>query len=202
MKKRRRMESLEVVDEGYACVMVARMLGQASSLRRAAEILDSHMRNEAAQDRNREDFSAALRGAPILRAQSAEIALKALWRIGHKEKLGEPPRDHDLTELHDALPETIRELLAEEFPEIPDPFRPHSLIPARKGLGTILDEHATALVEWRYAYERSSLAFENVFDEVLDTLIAVGWRLHHQWLMRLRKQDARQPRGSRDSTGE
>ena len=77
MKNRRRIARLKVIDEGDAYEMTARMLGLATSLRRAAEILDQ-ARNEGGEGRNREDFSAAFHGAPILRAQSAEIALKAL----------------------------------------------------------------------------------------------------------------------------
>ena len=169
--------------------MTARMLRLAASLRRAAEILDE-ARKEGGESRNREDFSAAFHGAPILRAQSAEIALKALWRIGHNEERGEPPRHHNLTELHDALTETIQKLLAEEFPEIRDPSYPHVPIPVRQGLRTILNEHETALEDWRYAYELGSLRFEHVFDEVLNTLISVGWHLHNLWLRRLREEDA------------
>ena len=191
MKNRRRIARQKVVDEGDACEketdaceMSARMLRLATSLRRAAEILDQAP-NEAAEGRNREDVSAAFHGAPILRAQSAEIALKALWRIGHNEERGEPPHDHNLTKLHDALTETIRKLLAEEFPEIRDPSCPHSPIPVRQGLRTILNEHETALEDWRYAYELDSLSFEHVFDEVLNTLIRVGWQLHNLWLRRL-----------------
>jgi len=135
----------------------------------------------------------AFHGAPILRAQSAEIALKALWRIGHNEERGEPPKDHKLTGLHDALTETIRKLLAEEFPEIRDPSCPHFPIPVRQGLRTILDEHETALVNWRYAYELGSLRFEHVFDEVLNTLIRVGWQQHNLWLRRLREEYAQAP---------
>ena len=77
MKNRRRIARLKVIDEGDAYEMTARMLGLATSLRRAAEILDQ-ARNEGGEGRNGEDFSAAFHGAPILRAQSAEIALKAL----------------------------------------------------------------------------------------------------------------------------
>ena len=192
MKKRRRIARLEVVDEGDACEMTARMLRLATSLRRAAEILDQ-AHNEAAEGGNREDFSAAFYGGPILRAQSAEIALKALWRIGNSEEHGKPPRLHNLTELHDALTETIQKLLAEEFPEIRDPSYPHLPIPVREGLRTILNEHETALAEWRYAYELGSLRFEHVFDEVLNTLINVGWRLHNLWLRRLREGGAQAP---------
>ena len=192
MKNRRRIERLEVVDEGDACEMTARMLRLATSLRRAAEILNQ-AHNEAAEGRNREDFSAAFHGAPILRAQSAEIALKALWRIGHNEECGKPPHHHNLTDLHDSLTETIQKLLAEEFPEIRDPLYPHVPIPVRKGLRTILNEHETALEEWRYAYERGSLRFEHVFGEVLNTLIKVGCQLHDQWLRRLREEGAQAP---------
>ena len=77
-------------------------------------------------------------------------------------------------------------LLAEAFPEIPDPSCPHFPIPYRKGLRAILNEHETALEDWRYAYELGSLRFEHVFDEVLNTLISVGWQLHNLWLRRLR----------------
>ena len=73
------------LDEGDAYEITARMLRLATSLRRAAEILDQ-AHNEAGEGRNWEYFSAAFHGAPILRAQSAEIALKALWRIGHNEE--------------------------------------------------------------------------------------------------------------------
>ena len=191
-KNRRRIERLEVVDEGDACEMTARMLRLATSLRRAAEILDQ-ARNEPAKGGNREDFSAALYGAPILRAQSAEIVLKALWRIGHNGEHGEPPHHHNLTKLHDALTETIRKLLAEEFPEIRDAYCPHFPIPVRKGLRTILNEHETALEDWRYACEHGSLRFEHVFGEVLNTLIGVGWQLHNQWLRRLREEGAQAP---------
>lgn len=184
MKKRRKKARLKVVDEGDAWEMTARMLRQATSLRRAADILDQ-AHNETAKGRGQEDFSAAFHGAPILRAQSAEIALKALWRIGHNEERGEPPHFHNLTKLHDALTETIRKLLSEEFPEIRDPSCPHFPIPYRKGLRAILNDHETALEEWRYAYELGSLGFEHVFDEVLNTLINVGWQLHNQWLRRL-----------------
>ena len=189
MKNRRRIARLKVVDEGDAYEMSARMLRLATSQRRAAEILDQ-THNEAAEGRNREDFSAAFHGAPILRAQSAEIALKALWRIGHNEERGGPPHHHNLTELHDALTETIQKLLAEEFPEIRDPSCPHFPIPVRQGLRTILNEHETALEDWRYAYELGSLRFEHVFDEVLNTLIRVGWQLHNLWLRRLREEYA------------
>ena len=192
MKDRRRRARLEVVDEGDACEMTARMLGLATSLRRAAEILDQ-ARKEGGEGGNREDFSAAFHGAPILRAQSAEIALKALWRIGHNEERGEPPHSHDLTALHDALTETIQKLLAEEFPEIRDPSCPHFPIPVRQGLRTILNEHETALEDWRYSYEFGSLRFEHVFDEVLNTLINVGWQLHNRWLRKLREEYALAP---------
>ena len=190
MKNRRRRARLEVVDEGDTCEMTARMLSLATSLRRAAKILDQ-AHNESGEGRNREDFSAAFHGAPILRAQSAEIALKALWRIGHNEGRDKPPHHHNLTDLHDALTETIRKLLAEEFPEIRDPTCPHYPIPVRQGLRTILNEHETALEDWRYAYELGSLRFEQVFDEVLNTLISVGWQLHNLWLRRLREEDVR-----------
>ena len=189
MKNRRRIARLKVKDEGDAYEMTARMLRLATRLRRAAEILDQ-ARNEGREGRNQEDFSAAFHGAPILRAQSAEIALKALWRIGRNEQRGEPPRRHNLTELHDALNETIQKLLAQEFPEIRDPSCPHFPIPVRQGLRTILNEHETALEEWRYAYELGSLRFEHMFDEVLNTLIDVGWRLHNLWLRRLREEGA------------
>ena len=192
VKNRRRIERLKVVDEGDAFEMTARMLGLATSLRRAAEILDQ-AHNEAGEGRKREDFSAAFHGAPILRAQSAEIALKALWRIGHNEERGEPPQHHNLTDLHDALTETIQQLLAEEFPEVRDPSCPHFPIPVRPGLRTILKEHETALEDWRYAYELGSLRFEHVFDEVLNTLIGVGWQLHNLWLRRLREEYAQAP---------
>lgn len=186
------MARLKIVNEGDACVMTARMLGLATSLRRAAEILDQ-THDEAAEGRSREDFSAAFYGAPILRAQSAEIALKALWRIGRNEARGEPPHHHNLTELHDALTETIKKLLAEEFPEIRGPSCPHFPILYRKGLRAILNNHETALQEWRYAYERGSLRFEHVFDEVLNTLINVGWQLHNLWLRRLREGGVEAP---------
>ena len=189
MKNRRRRARLEVIDEGDAYEMTVRMLRLATGLRRAAEILDQ-ARNEGGEGRNREDFSAAFHGAPILRAQSAEIALKALWRIGRNEEGGEPPHHHNLTKLHDALTETIQKLLAEEFPEIRDPSCPHFPIPVRQGLRTILNEHETALEDWRYSYELGSLRFEHVFDEVLNTLIRVGWQLHNLWLGRLREEDA------------
>ena len=189
MKNRRRRARLEVVEEGDAYEMTARMLRLAASLRRAAEILDQE-RHIGGEGRNHEDFSAAFHGAPILQAQSAEIALKALWRIGHNEERGEPPHNHNLTELHDALTEPIQKLLAEQFPEIRDPSCPHFPIPVRPGLRAILNEHETALEDWRYAYELGSLRFEHVFDEVLNTLIRVGWQLHNQWLRRLREEDA------------
>ena len=165
--------------------MTGRMLRLATSLRRAAEMLDE-AHNGVAERRNEVDFAAAFHGAPILRAQSAEIALKALWRIGHDVERGNPPRHHNLTKLHDDLTKTIRNLLAEEFPEIPDPSCPHFPIPYRKGLRAILSDHEAVLEEWRYAYERGSLGFEHVFDEVLNTLINVGWHLHNKWLRRLR----------------
>ena len=192
MKNRRRRARLEVVEEGDAFEMTARMLRLATNLRRAAEILDQ-ARNEGGEGRNGDDFSAAFHGAPILRAQSAEIVLKALWRIGHNEERGEPPHHHNLTELHDALTETIQKLLAEEFPEIRDPSCPHFPIPVRQGLWAVLNEHETALEDWRYAYELGSLRFEHVFDEVLNTLISVGWRLHNLWLRRLREEYAQTP---------
>ena len=129
--------------------MTARMLRLATSLRRAAEILDQ-ARIAPTGGRNQEDFSAAFYGAPILRAQSAEIALKALWRIGHNQERGKPPHYHNLTELHDGLTDGIQKLLAEEFPEIRDPSCPHFPIPIRKGLRGILNEHEIALEEWRY----------------------------------------------------
>ncbi|MCY3596134.1 MAG: hypothetical protein OXG71_01660 [Rhodospirillales bacterium] len=192
LKNRRRRARLKVIDEGDAFEMTARMLGLATSLRRAAEILDQ-ARNEGGAGRNREDFSAAFHGAPILRAQSAEIALKALWRIGHNQEHGEPPHHHNLTDLHDAPTETIQELLAEEFPEIRDPSCPHFPIPVRQGLRSILNEHETALEDWRYSYELGSLRFEHVFGEVLNTLISVGWQLHNLWLRRLREDGAQAP---------
>jgi len=192
MKDRRRTARLKIVDEGDAFEMTARMLGLATSLRRAAEILDQ-ARKEGGESRNREDFSAAFHGAPILRAQSAEIVLKALWRIGHNEERGEPPHHHNLTELHDALTETIQKLLAEEFPEIRDPSCPHFPIPVRQGLRAVLNEHETALEDWRYSYERGNLRFEHVFDEVLNTLISVGWQLHNRWLRKLREEYAQAP---------
>ncbi|MDE0695905.1 MAG: hypothetical protein OXH76_08755 [Boseongicola sp.] len=180
------MASLEVVDEGDACIMTGRMLRLATSLRRAAELLD-RARNEPAEGRNEEDLLAGFHGAPILRAQSAEIALKALWRIGHKAERGDPPRHHDLTGLHDALTKPVRQLLEKRFPEIPDPTCPHFPIPYRKGLRAILNDHEAALQEWRYAYERDSLWFEHVFGEVLDALIDVGWQLYSPWLARLQE---------------
>ena len=186
------MARLEIIDEGDAYEMTARMLGLATSLRRAAEILDQ-ARDESGEGRNQENFSAGFYGAPILRAQSAEIALKALWRIGHHEKRDEPPHEHNLTKLHDGLTEPIQMLLAERFPEIPDPSCPHSPIPYRKGLRAILNDHETALQEWRYAYERGNLGFEHVFEEVLNTLIRVGWQLLSQWLRRLREEEAQAP---------
>ena len=192
MKNRRRTARLKVIDEGDAFEMTARMLRLAASLRRAAEILDE-AHKEGGESRNREDFSAAFHGAPILRAQSAEIALKALWRIGHNEARGEPPQHHNLTDLHDALAETIQKLLAEEFPEIRDPSCPHFPIPVRQGLRSILNEHETALEDWRYAYELGSLRFEHVFNQVLNTLISVGWQLHNVWLRRLREGEAQAP---------
>ena len=167
-------------------MMAGRMLWLATSLRRAAELLD-RPRNAPGEGRNEEDLLAAFHGVPILRAQSAEIALKALWRIGHKAERGDPPQHHNLTGLHDALTKPVRQLLAERFPEIPDPTCPHFPIPYRKGLRAILSDHETALQEWRYAYERDSLRFEHVFDEVLDTLIEVGWQLHGLWLARLQE---------------
>ena len=116
MKKRRQRARLKVVDEGDAYEMTTRMLRLATSLRRAAEILDQ-ADDAAAEGRNQEeDFSAVFYGAPLLRAQSAEIALKALWRIGHNQKRRKPPHDHNLTKLHDGLTEGIQKLLAEEFP--------------------------------------------------------------------------------------
>ena len=192
MKEGRNEARLEVVDEGDACVMTARMLKLATSLRRAAEMLDQ-AHGEAAKGRSQEDFSAAFYGAPTLRAQSAEIALKALWRIGHDVEHGTPPRHHNLTKLHDDLTETIQMLLAERFPEIPDPSCPHFPILYRKGLRAILNDHEAALQQWRYAYELRSLGFEHVFDEVLHTLINVGWELHNLWLRRLREGGAVAP---------
>ena len=192
MKKRRRIERLKVAHEGDAYVMTERMLRMATSLRHAAKILDQG-HNETAGGRNQGDFYAAFYGAPILQAQSAEIALKALWCIGHTEKRGAPPHHHNLTELHDALTETIQKLLAEEFPEIRDPSCPHFPRPIRKGLRAILNEHETALADWRYAYELGNLSFEHIFDEVLDTLINVGWQLHNLWLRRLREGRAQAP---------
>ena len=67
--------------------MAERMPRLATSLRRAAEVLD-RARNEPAERRDEEDISAAFHAAPILRAQSAEIALKALWR---RERSGTRP---------------------------------------------------------------------------------------------------------------
>lgn len=150
------MGRLEVVGEGDACAMTERMLRLASSLRRAAGMLD-RARNAPAEGRNEEDLLAAFHGAPILRTQSAEIALKALWRIGQKAERGDPPHHHNLTGLHDDLTKTIRQLLAEEFPEIPDPTYPHFPIPYRKGLREILNDHESALQKWRYAYEHGRL---------------------------------------------
>ena len=106
MKNRRRIAHLKIIDERDAYEMTARMLRLAASLRRAEVILDQ-AHNAAGEGRNQEDFSAAFHGAPILRAQSAEIALKALWRIGHNEERGEPPHHHNLTKLHDALHDLI-----------------------------------------------------------------------------------------------
>jgi len=173
---------LMVIDERDACQMTARMLEQATCLRRAAAILDQTC-NTTAKNEDREDFLAAFRGAPILRAQSAEIALKALWCIGHGGARGKPPRRHNLTELHDALTETIQERLAREF-EIRHPSW-SQLPPVRPGLRTILTDHDAALMNWRYAHEHDSPRFENVFDEVLDTLIDIGGALHELWRQRL-----------------
>ena len=117
MNKNRRTVRLKISGEGDAYEMAARMLWQATGLRRAAEILDQ-ARNGAAEGGNRENFSAAFFGAPILRAQSAEIALKALWYIGYGEKPDNPPRCHNLTKLHDTLTQAIQKLLAEKFLEI------------------------------------------------------------------------------------
>ena len=186
------MARLEVIDEGDACAMTERMLRLASSLRRAAEMLD-RARKVPAEGRDEDDLLAAFHGAPILRAQSAEIALKALWRIGHKAERGDPPQHHNLTRLHDDLAKPIRQLLAERFPVVSDPYCPHSPIPYRKGLRAILNDHEAALQEWRYAYERDSLGFEHVFDEVLDTLIDVGWRLYSLWLARLQEGGSEAP---------
>ena len=185
-------ERLEVVSEGDALEMTARMLRLTTSLRRAADILkEAH--NAEAEGKRDENFSATFYGEPILRAQSAEIALKALWIIGRNEKRDKPPYKHNLTDLHDALPETIQKLLAEEFPEIRDPSFPHFPIPVRKGLRTILNEHQTALEKWRYPYEVRSLTFDHVFNEVLSTLIAVGWHQHNLWFTRLRERGAQAP---------
>ena len=195
MKEGRNEALLEVVDEGDACVMTARMLKLATSLRRAAEMLDqAHGEAAKGEGRSQEDFFAAFYGAPILRVQSAEVALKALWRIGHDVEHGTPPRHHNLTKLHDDLTETIQMLLAERFPEIPDPSCPHFPIPYRKGLPAILNDYETAFQQWRYAYELGSLRFEHVFDDVLDTLINVGWKLHSLWLRSLRAGGAEAPR--------
>lgn len=175
---------LKVVDEFGACRMTTRMLNAANDLRHAAEMLD-----RMPEDATGEDFTAALCGAPILRAQSAEIALKALWLIGHNMECGDPsdapPCRHKLTKLHDALTGNIRNLLAEVFPEIPDPYCPHFPIPYRKGLRTILCEHEDALIKWRYIYEHDGIQFAHVFDEVLMTLIKVGRQLQFQWQRRL-----------------
>ena len=57
----------------------------------------------------------------------------------------------------------------------------------------VLSEHETALENSRYTYELGSLRFEHVFDEVLNTLISVGWQLHNLWLRRLREKDALAP---------
>ncbi|MXY33718.1 MAG: hypothetical protein F4Y60_06445 [Boseongicola sp. SB0664_bin_43] len=192
MNKSRKSPRLKVVCEGDAYIIAGRMLSQATSLRSAAEMLNQ-ARNKPAEGKSQEDFLAAFHGVPILQAQSAEIALKALWRIGHNKELGEPPRCHNLTRLHDNLTETIQMLLAERFPEIPDPSCPHFPIPYRKGLRAILNDHETALEEWRYAYELGSLRFEHVFDDVLNTLIELGWQLHNQWLTRLRDGGAQDP---------
>ena len=43
------------------------------------------------------------------------------------------------------------------------------------------------------AYEFGSLRFEHVFDEVLSTLINVGWQLQNLWLRRLREEGAQAP---------
>ncbi len=155
---------------------------QAAALRRAAEILDRARRAVPAGGSS-EDMSAAFHGAPILRAQSAEIALKALWRIGCNEERDDPPRCHSLTRLHDRLPETIQRQLAEDFPKIPDPSCPHFPVPYRKGLRTILSDHDTALADWRYAHEFGTLWFEHAFEVVTDTLIDVGRRLHDRWMI-------------------
>ena len=161
------------------------MLWLATSLRRAAEMLDE-AHNGAAEGRNEEDFAAAFYGAPILRAQSAEIALKALWRIGHDVERGNPPRHHNPTK-------TIQMQLAERFPEVPDPSCPHFPIPYRNGLRAILNDYENALQQWRYAHECNSLGFKDVFDEVLNTLIKVGWELHNQRLRWLREGGAEAP---------
>lgn len=192
MNKSRKNPRLKVVCEGDAFVMTGRMLRQATSLRSAAEMLNQ-ARNKPAEGKGQEDFFAAFHGIPILQAQSAETALKALWRIGHNEDRGEPPHCHNLAMLHDNLTETIQMLLAERFPEIPDPSCQHFPIPYRKGLRAILNDHEAALEEWRYAYEHGSLRFEHVFDDVLATLIEVGWQLHDQWLARLREEGAQDP---------
>ena len=78
------------------------------------------------EGRNREDFSAAFHGAPILRAQSAEIALKALWRIGHNEERGGPPHHHNLTELHDCSDRDDPEAVGRRISRDTRPHRVHT----------------------------------------------------------------------------
>ncbi|MCY4347936.1 MAG: hypothetical protein OXC17_14270 [Aestuariivita sp.] len=177
---------MEAKDEIDTHRMTARMLRQAASLNRAAEIL-YQVGNKPADKSHGDDFSAVFHGVPILRAQSAEIALKALWYIGRHREDGGPPRSHNLTKLHDVLPEKIQKLLVAAFPEISDPSSPH-LPPVRQGLRAVLNEHEDALKQWRYTYEYDSLRFENVFDEVLKTLMNTGWQLHTEWLNKLQAQ--------------
>ncbi|MCY4192220.1 MAG: hypothetical protein OXD42_13030 [Rhodospirillaceae bacterium] len=179
-----------MTDELEAFQRSGRMLQVATDLHRAAEILD-RVRKESSDGKTIDDFTGTLHGSPILWAQSAEIALKALWYIGHgleqdDPSRADPLRSHNLTKLHDDLTKEVQKRLASEFPEIPDPVIPHFPIPYRKGLRAILCEHETALVEWRYTYEHNGLRFEHVFTEVLTTVLKVGWDLHNQWILKLR----------------
>ncbi|MCY4305630.1 MAG: hypothetical protein OXC62_12775 [Aestuariivita sp.] len=175
---------LKVDNEADTFKITGRMLNTATSLYRAAEILNQ-VHNGKAEDRSEKDFLTTFHGVPILLAQAAEISLKTLWYIGHNENRNTPPHCHNLTKLHDALPKTIQKLLEKRLAQISNPSHPHFPMPYREGLRTILEDHKTALVEWRYIYEHSHLNFENVFKDVLNTLLDVGGQLHSQWREKL-----------------
>ena len=140
-------------------LQVARMVWQAEDMRRAAYVLDKVGKSGGG--------SVAI---PILLVQAAEIGLKALYCI---ERGQWPRKCHDLEDLHDDLPQAVRDQLANALPEIRDPYCPHLPIPVRNGFRAILRNHANALAEWRYSYEHGALWFgTGEFKEALDVIIA------------------------------